>query len=207
MEDNSINILVVDDEEGILDVTEGYFQRLGYEVYTAGNGIEALEVLNSVTIECVFTDINMPKMDGLKLASELKKKDNTLPVVIMTGYPSLENSIQTLQNGVVDYLIKPVNLEQMELTLKRILRERQLFIENLILKEEDPGGGDGHRPIPFVPHIAIAMLCAILIKAGMELVALHVNISFGHLLFPRRHDDNFEDGQGYAIIPRRRGAV
>ncbi len=130
MEDNSINILVVDDEEGILDVTEGYFQRLGYEVYTAGNGIEALEILNSVTIGCVFTDINMPKMDGLKLAAELKKKDNTLPVVIMTGYPSLDNSIQTLKNGVVDYLIKPVNLEQMELTLKRILRERELFIEN-----------------------------------------------------------------------------
>ena len=54
----------------------------------------------------------------------------------MTGYPSLENSIQTLKNGVVDYLIKPVNLEQMELTLKRILRERELFVENLLLKEE-----------------------------------------------------------------------
>ncbi len=136
MEDNSTNILVVDDEEGILDVTEGYFQRLGYEVYTAGNGIEALEVLKKVTIGCVFTDINMPKMDGLKLAAEIREKDNTLPVVIMTGYPSLENSIQTLKNGVVDYLIKPVNLEQMELTLKRILRERELFVENLILKEE-----------------------------------------------------------------------
>jgi putative nucleotidyltransferase with HDIG domain len=54
----------------------------------------------------------------------------------MTGYPSLENTIRTLKNGVIDYLIKPVNLEQMELTLKRILRERELFVENLILKEE-----------------------------------------------------------------------
>ncbi|HKL81640.1 MAG TPA: HD domain-containing phosphohydrolase, partial [Desulfobacter sp.] len=55
---------------------------------------------------------------------------------VMTGYPSLENTIQTLKNGVVDYLIKPVNLEQMELTLRRIMRERELFVENLILKEE-----------------------------------------------------------------------
>ncbi len=136
MENNSINVLVVDDEEGILDVTEGYFQRLGYEVYTAGNGLEALEILNNVEIGCVFTDINMPKMDGLKLAEKIREKDNTLPVVIMTGYPSLENSIQTLKNGVVDYLIKPVNLEQMEITLQRILHERELFVENLILKEE-----------------------------------------------------------------------
>ncbi len=136
MENDSINILVVDDEEGILDLIEGYFHTLGYKVYTAGNGVEALEVLDKVTIGCVFTDINMPRMDGLELAAELREKDNTLPVVIMTGYPSLENSIQTLKNGVVDYLIKPVNLKHMKLTLQRILRERQLLVENLILKEE-----------------------------------------------------------------------
>lgn len=136
MNTEPIKILVVDDEEGILDVTEGYFQRKGYEVYTAENGIEALEILERVKIGCVFTDINMPRMDGLELAERIRKIESTLPVVVMTGYPSLENSIQTLKNGVVDYLIKPVNLEQMELTLKRILRERELFVENLILKEE-----------------------------------------------------------------------
>jgi putative nucleotidyltransferase with HDIG domain len=136
MRADPIKILVVDDESVILDVAEEYFQRKEYEVYTAGNGIEALEVLNKVKIGCVFTDINMPMMDGLELAEKIRMKDNTLPVVVMTGYPSLENTIRTLKNGVIDYLIKPVNLEQMELTLKRILRERELFVENLILKEE-----------------------------------------------------------------------
>ncbi|SDT85965.1 HD domain-containing phosphohydrolase [Desulfobacula phenolica] len=136
MRDDPIKILIVDDEEGILEVTEGYFQRKGYDVYTACNGIEALEVLNRVKIGCVFTDINMPMMDGLELAEKIRAHESTLPVVVMTGCPSLENSIQTLKNGVVDYLIKPMNLEQMELTLKRILRERELFVENLILKEE-----------------------------------------------------------------------
>ncbi|MBU3953137.1 MAG: response regulator, partial [Proteobacteria bacterium] len=136
MKQDRIKILVVDDEEGILDVTEGYFQRKGYEVYTASNGVEALEILNRIKIGCIFTDINMPIMDGLELAERVRQIESTLPVVVMTGYPSLENSIQTLKNGVVDYLIKPVNLEQMELTLKRILRERELFVENLILKEE-----------------------------------------------------------------------
>ena len=136
MDKDRINILVVDDEEGILDVTEGYFQRKGYDVFTASNGAEALEVINREQIDCIFTDINMPVMDGLELAEKIRHIESTLPVVVMTGYPSLENSIQTLKNGVVDYLIKPVNLEQMELTLKRILRERELFIENLILKEE-----------------------------------------------------------------------
>ncbi|MEH0019868.1 MAG: HD domain-containing phosphohydrolase [Desulfobacter sp.] len=136
MDKDTIKILVVDDEEGILDVTEGYFQRKGYDVYTASNGAEALDIINNVKIGCIFTDINMPVMDGLELAEKVRQIESTLPVVVMTGYPSLENSIQTLKNGVVDYLIKPVNLEQMELTLKRILRERELFVENLILKEE-----------------------------------------------------------------------
>jgi putative nucleotidyltransferase with HDIG domain len=136
MIDDTIKVLVVDDEEGIRDVTEGYFQKKGYEVYTAENGAKALEIINRIDISCIFTDINMPVMDGLELAEKIRQIENTLPVVVMTGYPSLENSIQTLKNGVVDYLIKPVNLEQMELTLKRILRERELFVENLILKEE-----------------------------------------------------------------------
>jgi DNA-binding NtrC family response regulator len=99
-----VKILVVDDEEGILDVTEGYFQGKGYEVYTASNGVEALEILTRIKIGCVFTDINMPRMDGLELAEKIRKLESTLPVVVMTGFPSLENSIQTLKNGVVDYL-------------------------------------------------------------------------------------------------------
>ena len=129
-------ILVVDDEETILDVAEGFFQRKGYMVQTASNGREALEILDREKVHCCFTDISMPEMDGLELAEAIRKKDNTLPVVVMTGYPSLENTIQTLKNGVVDYLIKPINLEQMEITLKRVIRERSLFIENLILREE-----------------------------------------------------------------------
>jgi putative nucleotidyltransferase with HDIG domain len=59
-----------------------------------------------------------------------------MPVIVMTGYPSLENTIQTIKNGVVDFLIKPVNLNQMELCMRRVLRQRGLFIENVILKEE-----------------------------------------------------------------------
>ncbi|MBF0390438.1 MAG: response regulator [Desulfamplus sp.] len=137
MIDNSINtILVVDDEESILEITQEYFERKGYEVYTASNGIEAIKIVESVKIGCCFTDINMPEMDGLELAENLRKIDNTLPVIVMTGYPSLENTIRTLKNGVVDYLVKPVNLEQMELSFRRIMRERGLFVENLILREE-----------------------------------------------------------------------
>ncbi|MGE4518977.1 MAG: HD domain-containing phosphohydrolase [Desulfobacteraceae bacterium] len=130
------SILFVDDEESILEIAKEFFEQKNYKVFTAGNGLEAIALLDRERIDCCFTDINMPEMDGLELAEEIRKKDNTLPVVIMTGYPSLENTLQTLKNGVVDFLIKPINLNQMELCLKRVLRERELFINNVLLKKE-----------------------------------------------------------------------
>lgn len=132
-------ILFVDDDESILDIASEYFQHKGYPVITAKNGLEAVKILENEKIDCCFTDINMPEMDGLELAEYIRKMDNTIPVIIMTGYPSLENTIRTLKNGVVDFLIKPIKLDQMEVCLKRVLREQLLFVENIILKQEVKG--------------------------------------------------------------------
>ncbi|MHC4458845.1 MAG: HD-GYP domain-containing protein [Planctomycetota bacterium] len=129
-------ILFVDDEESILDIACAFFQRKGYEVVTAQNGLEAIKVLEQDDIDCCFTDINMPGMNGLELAEYIQKADNTIPVIIMTGYPSLDNTIKTLKNGVVDFLIKPVNLNQMELCVRRVFSQRHLFVENILLKKE-----------------------------------------------------------------------
>ncbi len=129
-------ILFVDDEESILDIASEFFQHKGYKVLTAGNGLKALEILQSQHVDCCVTDINMPEMNGIELAERIRQMDMTLPVVVMTGFPSLDATIQTLKNGVVDFLIKPVNLGQMEMCVRSVLRERELFVENLLLKEE-----------------------------------------------------------------------
>jgi DNA-binding NtrC family response regulator len=62
-----------------------------------------------------------------------------MPVIVMTGYPSLENAIQTIKNGVVDFLIKPVKLKQMELCVQRVMQQRKMFAENVLLKKEVEG--------------------------------------------------------------------
>ena len=129
-------ILFVDDEESILDVASQYFSRQGYRTLTACNGVEALKIFENESVDCCFTDINMPVMNGLELAENIRMRDSTMPVIVMTGYPSLENTIQTLKNGVVDFLIKPVNLRQMELCMLRVMQQRGLFVENVLLKEE-----------------------------------------------------------------------
>lgn len=135
-QDNPHRILFVDDEQSILDVASGYFTRLGFEVLTAKNGVEAVGILEAEKIDCCFTDINMPGMNGVDLAEHIRNIDNTLPVVIMTGYPTLDNTISTLKNGVVDFLVKPVNLSQMELCVRRVFSQRKLFVENVLLKKE-----------------------------------------------------------------------
>jgi len=129
-------ILFVDDEADILELAGEYFRHKGYRVITASNGLRAADILKNEKIDCCITDINMPGMDGLALAEYARETDNTIPVIVMTGYPSLDNTIHTLKNGVVDFLIKPVSLNQMELCLRRVLRERELFVENIILKKE-----------------------------------------------------------------------
>jgi putative nucleotidyltransferase with HDIG domain len=132
-------LLIVDDEESILGVVGEYFRRRGYHVLTAQSGSAALRLLKEHEVDCCFTDINMPEMNGLDLAERIHRLDNTLPVIVMTGYPSLDNSIRTLKNGVVDFLIKPINLKHMELSLRRVMRQRTLFMENLLLKSEVKG--------------------------------------------------------------------
>ena len=132
-------ILIVDDEPSLRDVAGEYFQVKGYAVLTAADGIEALSLLESQKVDCCLSDIDMPRMDGLQLAERIRQLDSSIPVVIMTGYPSLENTISTLKNGVVDFLIKPVNLHQMELSVRRVMRERDLFLRNLLLAKEVEG--------------------------------------------------------------------
>ena len=132
-------LLFVDDEEVILDITQEYFQSKNYNVLTAVNGLEAITVLENNKIDCCFTDIDMPEMDGIALSEHIWKIDNTIPVIIMTGYPSLNNTIKTLKNGVVDFLIKPVNLSQMEICVRRVMRERKLFVKNILLTKEVEG--------------------------------------------------------------------
>jgi len=132
-------ILFIDDEESVLNVSRDFFQRRGYQTRTAKSGKEALQILEKEDVDCCFTDINMPEMNGLELAEKIRMMDNTLPVIVMTGYPSLENAIQTMKNGVVDFLIKPANLKQMELSVRRVLEQRRLLAENVILNKEVEG--------------------------------------------------------------------
>ncbi len=132
-----LNILVVDDDEMILQVFEDFFHRTGtYSILSARDGTEALKIFGRRNVAFCFTDLHMPGMDGVEFTRRIHELDNTIPVVVMTGYPSTDNAIATLKHGVVDFLVKPFNIGEIELTIKRALEQKALFVENMLLKEE-----------------------------------------------------------------------
>jgi DNA-binding NtrC family response regulator len=107
------SILVVDDELLIRDLLYDFFLGQGWEISIAENGEKALEILRSKKIDLVLSDIKMPHMDGLTLTSEVKESYPDIPVVLMTGYPSVESAVAALRNKAADYVTKPFNINQL----------------------------------------------------------------------------------------------
>jgi DNA-binding NtrC family response regulator len=119
------SILVVDDELLIRDLLYDFFTGQGWSISVAENGERALEILNNKHIDLVLTDIKMPEMDGLALTEELRRLRPELPVVLMTGFPSVDSAVTALRQRVVDYVVKPFNINQLYKTLDSALQDKQ----------------------------------------------------------------------------------
>jgi putative nucleotidyltransferase with HDIG domain len=132
-----LTIVIVDDEQPILDFFKEYIEMTtDHTVLTSNNGTHALEMIANQKVDCCFLDLNMPDMDGIELSRRIHHHDNTIPMAVMTGYPTMDKAISTLKNGVVDFLTKPVDLAQIDFTIKRMMREKSLLTSNILLQEE-----------------------------------------------------------------------
>lgn len=128
-------ILVVDDEITICDIISSYLSKNGYLVFQAQNGEKAQEIITQHQIDLVLSDIKMPEMDGVELLKWIKKYDNFLPVIMTTGFPTLDTAIKALKLGAFDYLTKPFHLEEIDEKITRALQTRQLVEDNLLFSK------------------------------------------------------------------------
>jgi DNA-binding NtrC family response regulator len=128
-------ILIVDDEARMQRLFE---INLGpkYEVMTAGDGEQALEVVKSGDVTLLVTDLKMPGMNGMTLLQEAHRIYPDLPVVIMTAYGTVEGAVQAMKEGAVDYILKPIKMEEMELLIEKTLSVLRLQDENRSLRQE-----------------------------------------------------------------------
>jgi response regulator RpfG family c-di-GMP phosphodiesterase len=117
-------ILVVDDELQIQSLLEGFLTHLGYTVRIAGDGIQALQFLQNESFSGVLTDLKMVKMSGMELLRTVKQLFPRLPVVMITGYPSVEIAVEAMKEGAADFITKPLRLDELSLVLTRITSNR-----------------------------------------------------------------------------------
>ncbi|MGH7325330.1 MAG: sigma-54-dependent transcriptional regulator [Candidatus Rokuibacteriota bacterium] len=119
-------VLVVDDEKSILMLLEEALTQWGYQVTAAGTGADALVALRTEVFDAALTDVRMPDMSGLDLLREIKKRDESIEVVIMTGYPTIASAVEALKEGAYDYLSKPLILDELRHVMQRLMERRFL---------------------------------------------------------------------------------
>src|SRR5213076_1451663 len=119
-------ILVVDDESAILRLLKEALSQWGYQVTGASSGAEALQALRGDMFDAVISDIRMPDMNGLELLKEIKRHDESVEVVMMTGYPTIASAVEALKEGAFDYLSKPLLLDELRHLMTRMTERRFL---------------------------------------------------------------------------------
>jgi EAL domain-containing protein (putative c-di-GMP-specific phosphodiesterase class I) len=108
---NRPRILVVDDDDQVLGLHELALKEHGYHVETALNGLAALQVLQRMSFDVILSDIDMPHMDGIQLLERVRAEDLDVPILLITGRPSVDTAIQAIEQGALRYLVKPVTIQ------------------------------------------------------------------------------------------------
>lgn len=132
----NVRILIADDEVSLRLVLQTALTKVGYEVDTAKNGIEALHMAQENYYDVAIFDIRMPEMDGLQAFYEIHKIRPNLPIILMTAYGSSETAVDAMKHGAYDYLLKPFNLEEVKIIVNRAIRMQQLTKEVVYLTQE-----------------------------------------------------------------------
>lgn len=128
-----VNILVVDDDKNTRRLLEAVLTAENYNVFTAVNGEDALEVMDREHIDLVVVDIMMPKMDGYELTKVLRKANNNLPILMVSAKHLPEDKHKGFIVGTDDYMTKPIDVEEMLLRIKALLRRAQIANERKIV--------------------------------------------------------------------------
>ena len=129
-------ILVVDDEKKMRHILQLMLEREGFKAEQAENGKVALAMLKEKRFNLVITDLKMPEMDGMSLLDEAKKIDPDFPIMVITAYGTIENAVEAMRKGAIDYITKPFEEDEILITVKRCLRISRLSEEVKVLKEE-----------------------------------------------------------------------
>lgn len=130
------SILIVDDEETQRNILSGYLQKKGFKVYSASSGNEGVDVTKNNLIDIVLSDYKMPDKTGIEVLEEVKKMNPEISFVILTAYGTVENAVKAMRLGAYDYISKPVDLDELDLLMEKIIETKNLKSEIQILRSQ-----------------------------------------------------------------------
>ena len=137
------NILIVDDDVNILELLQRHLQSWNYHVFKAVSVKEAVSILRDSTIDLLITDLKMPELDGSELIKFVSEHYPNMPKLVVTGYPSVQDSLAAIKSGVVDYLTKPFTKDELKMALDKCLVNSDSLTqspENSIINSDKPYG-------------------------------------------------------------------
>ncbi len=130
------SILIIDDEETQRSILKGYLEKKGYKIYSASSGTEGIDLIRRNMIDIVLSDYKMPDKTGLEVLETVKEINPEISFVILTAYGTIENAVKAMRLGAFDYISKPVDLDELDLLLERIIENKNLKSEILLLKNQ-----------------------------------------------------------------------
>jgi two-component system NtrC family response regulator len=129
-------ILVVDDEPNYLIILAEILRDEGFEVFTAGNGEKALDIVRTTDLDLVLTDMQMPVMGGMELLRQVKAINHNLPVIMLTAYGEVEKAVAAMRDGAFNYLTKPFKNDELIANITKAVEHYSLLRENIRLRNE-----------------------------------------------------------------------
>ena len=131
-----LKVLVVEDDPGTLLVLQDRLDRAGHEVRTATDGVEAVKLISEQFFDVIITDLVMPgDVDGIGVLEKAQEKSKPTEVIVMSAYTSVESAVEAMKKGAVDYLQKPVNLDELKFRLDRISTMKSVVKDASNLRE------------------------------------------------------------------------
>jgi DNA-binding NtrC family response regulator len=136
---NNGTILVIEDETVQLQTLTGFLQKQRFDVIGSLSGPEGIEIARERNIDLVLTDYRMPGKNGLEVLREIKNINPEIVVILMTAYGTEGIAVQAMKEGAFDYLTKPIDLDELEIIVRKALERKQLVSENVELRQQLEG--------------------------------------------------------------------
>lgn len=131
----NVTVVIADDEEDFREIFSDIIEKMGYTVMTAEDGFGALELIDAHPVDIALIDFKMPGMTGLELLREIKQRSPNTEVIVITGMGTINSAVEAMKSGAYDYITKPVNFEELENILRRIVHTQSLVKENERLRK------------------------------------------------------------------------